>query len=68
VNLGCSIAAEGNSRIDGGAAPADVRSAVVRAHNTNQAAYDKDSGHSCDAGQQASWEQRIDNLASRWLP
>jgi len=68
MHLACDIATEGNSRINGGATPADVRKAVIQADRTQQKAYDDGSAHGCNAQGQAAWEQRIDNLSSRWLP
>jgi hypothetical protein len=68
VDLACDIATDGNRRIDSGAAAAGILNAVKMADHTNQAAYDNDTGHGCNAGQQAGWEQRIDTPAAGWLP
>jgi hypothetical protein len=68
VLMGCAIATQGNHKIDQGAAPATVLAAVKHAHNTHQDTYDHDTGHGCNAEQQAAWEQRIDNPQFTWLP
>jgi len=66
--LACAIAAEGNRRLDRGASAAQVVGQVRQSDRQLQVQYDNETAHGCNAGPQASWEQRIDNPGSTWLP
>ncbi len=66
--LACAIAAEGNRRLDRGASAAQVVGQVGQTDRRLQVQYDNETAHGCNAGPQASWEQRIDNPGSTWLP
>ena len=69
LDIACKLADKANTALANGSALADVRSAVHREQGAQTTAYDRDTNHGCDAGQQATWDADIDaGLPSVTIP
>jgi hypothetical protein len=60
LRLACALADLANAALAGGAPIGRVARQLSRASRRETAAYDRDSGHGCDAAEQARWETEID--------
>ena len=60
LDIACKLAEKANDALAAGSPLADVRRAVRRERRAQTRSYDNDTGHGCDAGQQAAWDADID--------